>query len=86
MRASDKNNAELYMSREIHLYTASTMNGLKPVIFLEEAGIEFDLTFVDFSKNEQKAPDYLHPNGKIPTIVDRSNNNFVVLESGTLLW
>ena len=55
MRASDKNNAELYMSREIHLYTASTMNSLKPVIFLEEAGKEFDLTFVDFSKNEQKS-------------------------------
>lgn len=76
------------MSIDIHLYTASTMNGWKPVIFLEEAGIEYDLTFVDFSKNEQKAPDYvkLNPNGKIPTIVDRSNDNFVVFESGAILW
>lgn len=75
--------------KEIHLYTASTMNGWKPVIFLEEAGIEYDLTYVDFSKNEQKAPEYikkLNPNGKIPTIVDRSNDDFVVFESGAILW
>ena len=37
--------------KDIHLYTAPTMNGWKPVIFLEEAGIEYDLTYVDFSKN-----------------------------------
>ena len=76
-------------AKDIHLYTASTMNGWKPVIFLEEAGIDYDLTFVDFSKNEQKDPDYiqnLNPNGKIPTIVDRTNNDFVVFESGAILW
>ena len=74
--------------KEIHLYTASTMNGWKPVVFLEEAGVEYDLTHIDFSKNEQKAPDYLklNPNGRIPTIVDRSNNDFVVFESGAILW
>ena len=73
---------------DIHLYTAATMNGYKPVIFLEEAGVAYDLTFVDFSKKEQKAPDYmkLHPNGRIPTIVDRSNNDFAVFESGAILW
>lgn len=74
--------------KDIHLYTASTMNGWKPVIFLEEAGVEYDLTHIDFSKKEQKAPDYLklNPNGRIPTIVDRSNNDFVVFESGAILW
>ena len=63
--------------KDIHLYTASTMNGWKPLVFLEEAGIEYDLTTIDFSKNEQKAPNYvkLNPNGRIPTIVDRSNND-----------
>lgn len=73
---------------DIHLYTAATMNGYKPVIFLEEAGIDYDLTFVDFSKREQKAPDYLalNPNGRIPTIVDRSNGDFAVFESGAILW
>lgn len=73
---------------DIHLYTAATMNGYKPVIFLEEAGIDYDLTFIDFSKKEQKTPDYLqlNPNGRIPTIVDRSNADFPVFESGAILW
>jgi len=73
---------------DIHLYTAATMNGYKPVIFLEEAGVPYDLTFVDFAKKEQKAPDYvkLNPNGRIPTIVDRSNADFAVFESGAILW
>ena len=42
--------------RDIHLYTASTMNGWKPVIFLEEAGVDYDLTHIDFAKQEQKTP------------------------------
>lgn len=76
------------MTKDIHLYTASTMNGWKPVIFLEEAGIDYELTPIDFSKKEQKAPDYikLNPNGRIPTIIDRSNNDFIVFESGAILW
>ncbi|WP_419913277.1 glutathione S-transferase family protein [Hoeflea sp.] len=73
---------------DIHLYTAATMNGYKPVIFLEEAGIAYDLTFVNFAKKEQKDPAYvkLNPNGRIPTIVDRSNGDFAVFESGAILW
>ncbi len=73
---------------DIHLYTAATMNGYKPVIFLEEAGVPYDLTFIDFAKKEQKAPDYvkLNPNGRIPTIVDRANGDFAVFESGAILW
>lgn len=64
------------------------MNGYKPVIFLEEAEIPYDLTFIDFAKKEQKAPDYMkiNPNGRIPTIVDRSKNDFAVFESGAILW
>lgn len=73
---------------DIHLYTATTMNGYKPVIFLEEAGVPYELTFINFAKQEQKAPDYLklNPNGRIPTIVDRSNDDFAVFESGAILW
>ena len=76
------------MPNDIHLYTAATMNGYKPVIFLEEAGVPYDLTFIDFSKKEQKDPEYmkLNPNGRIPTIVDRSNGDFTVFESGSILW
>ncbi len=77
------------MSRpDIHLYTASTMNGWKPTIFLEEAGVDYELTFIDFAKKEQKSDWYLklNPNGRIPTIVDRGNDEFVVFESGAILW
>ncbi|MEM8915066.1 MAG: glutathione binding-like protein, partial [Pseudomonadota bacterium] len=73
---------------DIHLYTASTMNGFKPTIFLEEAGVDYELTAIDFSKKEQKSDWYLklNPNGRIPTIVDRGNSDFVVFESGAILW
>ncbi|MES0826597.1 glutathione S-transferase family protein [Ruegeria sp. SCP11] len=72
---------------DIHLYTAGTMNGYKPVILLEEAGVPYDLTHVNFSKQEQKAPEFLalNPNGKIPTIVDRSEDR-AIFESGAILW
>ena len=73
---------------DIHLYTASTMNGWKPVIFLEEAGVDYELTHIRFSEKEQKSDWYmrLNPNGRIPTIVDRGNDDFVVFESGAILW
>ena len=77
------------MSRpDIVLYTANTMNGWKPIIFLHEAEIDYELVPIDFGKKEQKAPAYmkLNPNGRIPTIVDRGNDDFAVFESGAILW
>jgi len=73
---------------DLHLFTASTMNGWKPVIFLEEAGLDYKLTAIDFARKEQKAPDYLkiNPNGRIPALIDRSNDDFAVFESGAILW
>ena len=73
---------------DLHLYTASTMNGWKPLIFLEEAGLDYELTAIDFGRKEQKAPAYLalNPNGRIPTLVDRGNDGFTVFESGAILW
>lgn len=73
---------------DILLYTANTMNGWKPLIFLHEAEIAYDLAPIDFGKKEQKAPAYLkiNPNGRIPTIVDRGAGDFAVFESGAILW
>ena len=73
---------------DIQLYTAATMNGWKPLIFLHEAEVDYDLVYLRFSKKEQKAPEYLklNPNGRIPTIVDRGNGDFAVFESGAILW
>jgi len=73
---------------DIHLYTANTMNGWKPLIFLHEGEIDYEMTAISFSKKEQKAPEYLklNPNGRIPTIVDHGNDDFTVFESGAILW
>ncbi|KAJ8612253.1 hypothetical protein CTAYLR_002897 [Chrysophaeum taylorii] len=73
---------------EILVYTQSTMNGWKPVIMLEELGVEYEVREVSFDKREQKSEWYLklNPNGRIPTIVDRGNEDFVVFESGAILW
>ncbi|MFN3196958.1 MAG: glutathione S-transferase family protein [Bradymonadia bacterium] len=73
---------------DIHLYTAATMNGWKPLIFLHEAEVSYDLTYIRFDERMQKSDWYLklNPNGRIPTIVDRGNDDFVVFESGAILW
>jgi GST-like protein len=71
----------------IDLYTAATPNGQKVSILLEELGIPYTVKPIEFSKGEQKLPDYLkiNPNGRIPTIVDRDNGDFAVFESGAIL-
>jgi GST-like protein len=71
----------------INLFTASTPNGHKISIALEELGLPYAVNEINLGKNEQKFPEYLqlNPNGKIPTIVDHDNNDFVVFESGAIL-
>lgn len=71
----------------IDLYSASTPNGWKASIMLEELGLPYELHRVDLGKGEQKAPDYLeiNPNGRIPAIVDRDEGGFAVFESGAIL-
>ena len=71
----------------IELYTSTTPNGHKVSIMLEEAGIDYRSNYVRLLKGEQKQPDFiaLNPNGRIPVIVDKSNDDFVVFESGAIL-
>ena len=71
----------------IDLYTASTPNGWKASICLEELGLPYEAHLIDFAKNEQKADWYLdiNPNGRIPAIIDRDNGDFKVFESGAIL-
>ncbi|MEM9670063.1 MAG: glutathione S-transferase family protein [Pseudomonadota bacterium] len=71
----------------IDLYTASTPNGWKASICLEELELEYETTHLDFAKNEQKQDWYLqiNPNGRIPAIIDRGNSDFGVFESGAIL-
>ncbi len=71
----------------IDLYTAATPNGHKASIALEELGLPYEVHALSFAQQEQKAPAYLqiNPNGRIPAIVDRDNDNFAVFESGAIL-
>ncbi len=71
----------------IALYTASTPNGHKVSIALEELGLDYDVHPVSLSAGEQKQPWFLelNPNGRIPVIVDKGADDFVVFESGAIL-
>lgn len=68
----------------IDLYFWTTPNGYKPLIFMEEAGMEYNAFPVNIGKGEQFAADFLKisPNNKIPALVDDKHSIF---ESGAIL-
>ncbi|KIL58683.1 hypothetical protein M378DRAFT_170338 [Amanita muscaria Koide BX008] len=74
------------------LYGSPTPNGVPITILLEELkaiypGIDYDVDYIDLSKQRHKEPWFLelNPNGLMPVLVDRSRNNFVVFESTAIL-
>lgn len=71
----------------IDLYTAATPNGRKISIMLEEIGLAYTVHHIDLGAEQQKQPEFLamNPNGRIPVIVDRDNDDFIVFESGAIL-
>lgn len=71
----------------IDLYTAATPNGWKASVALEEMAIEYQVHSIDLMKAEQKSAEFLKlcPNGRIPAIVDRSNDDFAVFETGAIM-
>ncbi|MER2626843.1 MAG: glutathione S-transferase N-terminal domain-containing protein [Accumulibacter sp.] len=71
----------------IDLYTAATPNGHKISIALEELALPYRVHTLKLSEGEQKQPWFLaiNPNGRIPAIVDRAEENFAVFESGAIL-
>jgi len=75
------------LNHMIDLYTAATPNGHKVSIALEELELPYTLKVLNLSKNEQKTPEFLaiNPNGRIPAIIDRDEDNFAVFESGAIL-
>jgi glutathione S-transferase len=68
----------------IELYTASTPNGWKASVTLEELELPYELHAVNLMEDEQKDPKYLqiNPNGRIPTLVD---DGFAIFESGAIM-
>ncbi|KAG6918945.1 hypothetical protein DXG01_010600 [Tephrocybe rancida] len=74
------------------LYTWPTPNGFPVSVFLEELkavypALEYDVERVDISKDIQKEPWFIkiNPNGRIPALVDRRRDNFVVFETSAIL-
>lgn len=70
----------------IDLYTAATPNGWKVSITLEELGLPYTVHTIDLSSGDQKKAPFtdINPNGRIPAIIDRGNDDFAVFESGAI--
>ncbi len=71
----------------IDLFTAATPNGKKISIMLEETGLEYKVNKINLRESEQKEEWFLkiNPNGRIPAIIDRDEDDFAVFESGAIL-
>ncbi len=68
----------------LDLYTASTPNGWKASVTLEELGLAYQVHKISLADGDQKDPEYLKicPNGRIPALVD---DGFAIFESGSIL-
>ena len=75
----------------IDLYYWTTPNGHKVSIFLEEAGLPYEVHAVNIGKNDQFKPEFLKiaPNNRIPAIVDHQPSDggepLGLFESGAIL-
>ncbi|MGI9407497.1 MAG: glutathione S-transferase N-terminal domain-containing protein [Hyphomicrobiaceae bacterium] len=75
----------------IDLYFWTTPNGMKPLILLEETGLEHTIQPVNISKGAQFSEAFtrISPNQKIPAIVDHAPRNndapIALFESGAIL-
>tara|TARA_B100000809_G_scaffold265409_1_gene324150 strand:- start:2287 stop:2952 length:666 start_codon:yes stop_codon:yes gene_type:complete len=71
----------------ITFYTAGTPNGRKISIMLEEIGLDYTVVALNLRESEQRENWFLeiNPNGRIPAIVDHSNDDLNIFESGAIL-
>lgn len=71
----------------IDLYSAATPNGWKVSVTVEELDLPYSLHKIDLASGAQKEPWFtaINPNGRIPAIVDRENDDFAVFESGAIM-
>ena len=55
---------------------------------LEELGLNYHSIYLDFNNKEQKAQEHTqyNPNGRIPTLIDHSNGDFVIWESDAIMF
>ena len=72
----------------ITFYYRLAPNPMKVALFLEEAGLPYELMPVDTRKGEQHQPEFLalNPNGKVPVIVDHEAGATVFDSNAILLY
>jgi len=78
------------MSHKVTLFNnGQTPNPIKVGILLEELGVDYAIVEkeLDDGPNGVKGKDFLkiNPNGRVPAIIDHSNNDHVVWESAAIL-
>lgn len=75
----------------IRLHFWPTPNGYKVLVFLEEAGVPYEISPVNINKGDQFKPDFLAiaPNNRIPAIIDDEPHGraeaISIFESGAIL-
>ena len=71
----------------IELYTASTPNGWKASVTLEELDLPYNVHPLNLQTGVQHEDWYLKicPNGRIPAIVDTDFDDFAVFETGAIM-
>ncbi|MBV1877150.1 MAG: glutathione S-transferase N-terminal domain-containing protein [Pseudomonadales bacterium] len=75
----------------LEIYCWTTPNGYKPLMFAEEAGIEYRTIGVNISTGAQHEPEYLKisPNNRIPALIDHlpsdGGDPVSLFESGAML-
>jgi glutathione S-transferase len=71
----------------IDLYTWATPNGWKVSATLEELCLTYEVKPIDISSGIQKESTYtaINPNGRIPAIIDRDENDLAVFESAAIM-
>ncbi len=71
----------------IDLYTSPTPNGHKASCTLEELGIAYSVHPINILEGDQKTDAFLamNPNGRIPVIVDRDNDDLAIFEAGAIM-
>ena len=75
----------------VELFFWPTPNGMKVLMFLAEAGMDYRITSVNINEGEQFSNEFLQiaPNGRIPAIIDhaptKSSETISIFESGAIL-
>jgi glutathione S-transferase len=75
------------ISRHITVYRShvdfGSVSSRKVAFVLEELGLTYESIYLEFPKQEHRAPAFTkyNPNGRIPAIIDHANNGFVLWQA-----